>query len=317
MYSEIFKAIVPVLWLVVAGFALRRVGWFTGQADSSLMAVLVRFFYPMLILSFIVENEALEQADNVLWPPLVGFFTVTMGFVLGFLGARALGLERGADRRTFAFAVGIFNYGFLAIPVSNALYDFDRGTNGVLLVHNVGVEVAFWTVGYALITGTFNKRSWRQLFNPPIVAIVLGLGVNYLLAWQEWTVPDWIWPVVNMPAACAIPFGLLLSGATFADLMREPGWWRQGRVIGGGLALRLGILPLLFLVLAMLLPVTTELQRVLIVQAAMPSGILPVVFARHYGGNPRIAMAVVLSTTVVAIVTIPLWAGLGVGWILD
>jgi predicted permease len=57
-----------------------------------------------------------------------------------------------------------------------------------------------------------------------------------------------------------------------------------------------------------------ELKRVLVIQAAMPSGVFPIVLARHYGGQPLTAVQIVLGTTALGILTIPLWLRVGLAW---
>jgi len=71
-------------------------------------------------------------------------------------------------------------------------------------------------------------------------------------------------------------------------------------------ALRLGILPVLFLLLAKYLPCSLELKRVITIQAAMAAAVFPIVMAKHYGGDPATALRVVLGTSLVGLVTIPL-----------
>jgi predicted permease len=75
------------------------------------------------------------------------------------------------------------------------------------------------------------------------------------------------------------------------------------------------VLPVLFLLLAKFIPVPDDLKRVMIVQAAMPAGILPLVIAKHYGGRPLTAVQVVMGTSVLGLFLIPLWLRLGLGWI--
>jgi predicted permease len=58
-----------------------------------------------------------------------------------------------------------------------------------------------------------------------------------------------------------------------------------------------------------------ELKRVLVVQAAMPAAVFPIVLARHYGGQPLVAVQVVLATTALGLLVIPLWLSLGLAWI--
>jgi predicted permease len=75
------------------------------------------------------------------------------------------------------------------------------------------------------------------------------------------------------------------------------------------------LLPLSFLVVAKHLPASAELKHVLVLQAAMPSAVFPIVMARHFGGDPPTALRVVLSTSLVGLVTIPLWVRFGLSWL--
>jgi predicted permease len=79
--------------------------------------------------------------------------------------------------------------------------------------------------------------------------------------------------------------------------------------------LRLGILPVLFLVLAKFLPCSLELKRVITIEAAMSAAVFPIVIAKHYGGDPATALRVVLGTSLVGLVTIPLWLRFGMKWV--
>ena len=63
------------------------------------------------------------------------------------------------------------------------------------------------------------------------------------------------------------------------------------------------------------LPLSIELKRVLVVQAAMPAGLMPIIIARHYGGQPLTAVQIVLGTTILALLTIPLWLRVGLAWV--
>jgi predicted permease len=49
----------------------------------------------------------------------------------------------------------------------------------------------------------------------------------------------------------------------------------------------------------------------MVVQAAMPCAVFPIVLARHFDGSPEIALKVVLTTTILSLITIPLWIAFG------
>jgi malate permease and related proteins len=55
-----------------------------------------------------------------------------------------------------------------------------------------------------------------------------------------------------------------------------------------------------------------ELQRVLVLQAAMPAAVFSIVMARHYGGDAATALRVVLATSLLGLITIPLWLRFGI-----
>ena len=113
--------------------------------------------------------------------------------------------------------------------------------------------------------------------------------------------------MVHWLAQSAIPLALMMIGAIMADHLPELRGGQLFRVAGLAIVMRLGLMPLLFLLLAKYLPCSVELKRVIVVQGAMASAVLPIALTKHYGGDPRIALQVVLGTTVVGLVTIPFW----------
>jgi predicted permease len=121
--------------------------------------------------------------------------------------------------------------------------------------------------------------------------------------------------VIHLSAACAIPLGLMLIGATLVEYLGRPRELYDTRVTLASIFLRLGLLPVAFLLLAKFLPCPVELKRVIVIEAAMPAGILPIVIARHYGGQPLTAVQVVVATTVVGLLVIPLWLRVGLAWV--
>jgi hypothetical protein len=53
----------------------------------------------------------------------------------------------------------------------------------------------------------------------------------------------------------------------------------------------------------------------MVVQAAMPTAMVSIILARAYNGHPRTAVQIVLGTTALGIVVIPLWLRAGLGWV--
>lgn len=306
-YLSLLGAVAPVFVIVAIGFAIRRLGLLTAEADRSLLRLAVNVLVPCLIADSILANAALRQTGNFLLPPLVGLATVSLGYLVGAFGARAMRLAPGKQTRTFAYTVGLYNYGYLAIPLTQSL--FDRETVGVLFTHNLGVEIGFWLGASLVLAAASASRNWRSIFNAPVIAILVSLTLNGINA-QEW-LPPFVLSAARSLGQSAIPLSLLLTGATLRDLLAqiEP---RGGLLVAAGASfLRLGLLPLLFLALAKFLPCSVELKRVIVIQAAMPAAMLPVVIVKHYQGDAPTALTVVLVTTLLGLLTIPFWIRTG------
>ena len=104
---------------------------------------------------------------------------------------------------------------------------------------------------------------------------------------------------------------LVLIGAIVADHFDEAHGGEAVRVVLASSAVRLGVMPVLFLLVAEFFPCSPDLKRVLVLQGAMPSATLPIVLAKHYGGDARVAVQIVLGTSLLGIITIPLWIRIG------
>jgi len=303
----VMNAVLPVIALAVVGLVMRKINWLTAEADASLLRVTINLLLPCLIIDASLDNPALRDVRNLLLAPAVGFLTVAGGMLLAWTLRRFVGVRNEAEGRTFALSVGLYNYGFIPIPLAALM--FGNETLGVLCVHNVGVEMALWSVGLLMLTGSPIGGLWRKMLNAPLLAIVVGLGLNWSGAGSA--LPEALLTAVGWLAQCTIPISLILAGATMADHVGEVRA-RHGRgVIAWAVFLRLGVLPVAFLVLAWLLPASVELKRVIVLQSAMTSAVFPVVLARHYGGDPATAVRVTLATSVVGIVTIPFWIRFG------
>ena len=112
-----------------------------------------------------------------------------------------------------------------------------------------------------------------------------------------------------MIGAVSTPICLIIFGCSLYDLTRNFTW--QPRMLAAGILTRLVIVPALILLLAWLLPVDPLIKRIMVIQSAIPSAVIPVILAKRYGGCPDVGAQVLLSTTLCSFVTLPVWLALG------
>ena len=309
-YWNLLSLTLPVFALIAVGVVVRRVGWVEEVAEASLIRVVVNLLMPCLIFESIVGNTSMRTAGSLLLPPLMGFGFTVAGLVVALYVGRSIGLSDGRAARTFALTAGIANYGYLPLPILSQM--FGPQSQGVLLIHNVGVEVALWTVGVLVLSGLSLREGWKKLINPVLLTLFVAVALN--LSGLSDYVPTLLTDIVHSLARCMVPLGLLMTGVNLAQYIREPNQLFAPRTILAASVVRLGILPVFMMCAARWLPFPLELKRVLVVQAAMPSAVIPIIIARHYGGIPLTAVQIVLGTTAISVFTCPLWIRAGLVW---
>ena len=316
-FWEVLSAVLPVFCLTGIGVLLRQINWLTAEADQTLIRVVVNVLVPCLILDKVVGNPALRDLRNLLIPPLFGFGGICLGLAVAWMLRRVSGAITEPEQRTFAAVNGFQNYGYVPQPIIEQL--FPTGTLGVLFLHNLGVDTGMWTLG--LITlGHAGFGEWRRLINAPILGVLVAVALNFLFAapWfpSQFVVAfRFIGTTNQMLGVCAFPLAIVLIGATMAETFEALRGGAGLRLMGVSVLVRCMIMPVLMLAAARFIPCSPELQRVLIVEAAMPAAVFPIVMARHYGGDVLTAVRVVVATSVVGLFTIPLWIKIGLYWL--
>jgi malate permease and related proteins len=309
--GELFSLILPVFALIAVGAVLRRCHWIEGTAEASLLRLVFDLCMPCLVFDTIVGNSALHDAAGVLFPPLAGFVTTVMGFGVAYVAARWMGLTAETGKRTFTLATGIYNYRYVPIPIVGALWG--AGAQGIVFILGTGVDLAIWTVGLVILTGASAREGWMSLVSPMLVTLIASIGIN--MCGLSSHVPGFLGSMAHSLGVCAVPMGLILTGVGIADYLDEPAKLLHWNVAIGSCTVRLLVMPALMLCFAAWLPWSGDLKRVLVIEAAMPAAVIPVIVSRHYGGHPLTAVQVVLATTAVGLVTTPLWIKAGLAWL--
>ena len=309
-YGQLLSLMLPVFGLIAFGSVLRRYHWIEGAAETSLVRLVVNVCYPFLIFQTVVGNAALRNLSSVGVALGIGFAATSSFLLLALYGGRLLGLSVGGGLRTFALATGMCNYAYLPLPIIGAIWGVR--TQGVLLVHNVGVEAALWTLGILIVSGLSLREGWKRLLSPVVLTLIGSLILN--LSGAAGYLPGFVFSFAQALGACTVPLGLLMIGVGLANYLDNPRELVAPKLVLGAASLRLGLFPLILIGAAHWLPVSTEVKRVMVVQAAMPSGVIPIIIARHYGGQPLTAVRIVIGTTALSFITAPLWLKAGLLW---
>lgn len=315
--DDLWPIVASVLgvFLVMGVGAICRLGdWLSAEADRSLANLTTNVLLPAYFIDSILGGTQFDSLSSAWVPPAFGFGATALGFATGFAFARVLGrwvgLDTDAKQRAFALCVGICNYGYIPLPLAERFFP-DAVVD--LILHNVGVNLALWSVGIMIISGSGSGGWQKAVLSPPFVAVIFAVVVRQF-SWAE-LIPSSILTAVGALGDCAIPLGLLLSGAIIIDFLRGASWSGSTRMMAAAIGLRQGLMPVLMLLAAGAWATSVDMRQVMLLQAAMPVAVFPIVLVLLYDRDTQTALRVVLSTSLAGIVLIPFWLAVGKWWL--
>ncbi|MDA7952125.1 MAG: AEC family transporter [Pirellulaceae bacterium] len=319
----IVSAEVALFLIILLGVWIRYSGYLDGVVEGRIFKLIVHYIWPCFVFSKIAMVSELGSAGKILFLPLLGIGSVLVGLSLGWLLLKVLPkrwLPSDGSIATFLVCVAFYNYGFLPIPLMETLFPEAGGSSQLsqLLIFGFGVELTAWTVGYSLMNRNCNKHWWQKGINPPSVAIVLAVLCN-TSGVSQW-IPQGLFDGVTKIGTLGIPLALLLIGSTIYGIFEETRnafcWKEFFRVTAIVASLRIVVLPLLFLGYTYcFLAEDTTLKMILALEAAMPCAMFPILFSRHFDGDVQFAFYAVSGTTLLSVITTPLWLVIGFTWL--
>ena len=313
-FWPIIASVLGVFLVMGVGAVCRSLSWLTAEADRTLAHLTANILLPAYFVKQFSEGGQIETVATAWQPPLFGFLSTAISFLIALAVAKTLGhligLNSDGSQRAFALCAGICNYGYIPLPLAERFYE-----SAVidLILHNVGVTIALWSIGVAIISGE-GGDGWRKpLSSPPLWAVLISILMS-VTGWME-RIPAPAKTAIDTLGSCAIPMGLLLSGAIIIDFVRDKSWLSQSRVILAAIGVRQVLLPALMLLAGGWAVADSDLRVVVMLQAAMPSAVFPIILTKLYNRDTETALRVVLWTSIAGVVLIPIWLAIGGWWL--
>jgi hypothetical protein len=297
--SEIAAPFIALISLVIVGMWTKHRGIISDKGQSELTDFVLDISMPALVFVSIAgdtSQEMLLQAPVVI---LAAVSIILLGYVLARLSAPILGLET-RQRLVFELETAFPNTGFLGIPVNALLF----GTPGAFfaILCDLGLMLLFFSFSAWILDRSQIRKNWRKmLINPINIAILAGL-VPALAGWQ---IPNLFMDSIRMLGEVTIPLGLLLVGLMAVPITVER---EQSRIIGWTAFLRLLVIPAIVFAITRWVQLPHPVGAVIVLEAAMPAFAGGPILAQKHGADHRLAASTTVLTTLMATVTLPLFA---------
>jgi len=300
--------------LQMTGLILCGIGWRwlepAGLEPVQTRKVLTSLVYYLLLPALVVSVlwEA-ELGNTTVFIALSAAFAVFTGFLLSLLVCRVC-KARPAVRGAVILAAAFPNATYLGLPVLEATFgpwarsvaiQFDLFACTPLLF-TLGVLIA---ARYGSATAGVHSMTRELLRIPALWAAFLAVSVNLL----DLEMHTLLAGVLGMLERGVVPLMLISLGLS---LEWNRAHWRKLPTVVPVLLLRLMLIPALVALFASAIGLSGELRAAVVMEAAMPSMVIGIVFCDRYDLDVGLYATTVTVTTVLSLVTLPLWYG----WLL-
>lgn len=294
------NATVPIFLVMVVGYILRRIK----MVDEPFIKTLNKFNYkvtlPVLLFRDIAQSDFYSVWDTkyVLFCFLVTLFCIVMIWFLAglcFKNKALLGEFVQASYRSSAAVLGV------------AFIQNIYGNSGMAPLMIIGT-VPLYNVAAVLVlsftgphAGGLNKQAFQKSLigiatNPIILSIFLGMAVSAC----QITFPVMLTKTIGNIASLATPLALIALGAGFKG-RKAIKLIKPTMIVT---ALKLVVLPLLFLPLAIALGFRNEMLVALLVMLGAPTTPSCYIMAKNLGHEGVLTSGAVVATTFFSSVTL-------------
>lgn len=309
MISEVLSGIVPIIVLIVLGFVLHEKKFLSKGLDRNLTFLVMNVALPASVFLSVVNNLTVKTLEELAKPLVIGLIVFGANYMLSYFIMRLSRVPRGR-KGIFLNTVVNANTIFIGMPLNQALF----GTEAIsyFLVYYVLNTLSTWTVGAVFIArdgrtqgAGGGKVNLKQILSPPILGLlaavpVLLLGIH---------LPKPVTETLSYLGTLVTPLSLLYIGIVLSEAgLRSVRFDKDTVVALLGKFVLSPVLTATALYLAVRygIALPAKLRDTMIVQSAVPALTVLPILAGDAGGDVEYATNVVVTSTVLFVVVIPL-----------
>jgi len=283
--NAILAAAVPVLLTVLLGYIIAKTG---RPFDSRTVTFIISMIGTPVLIFYNLTHTTISPD---LLARISGATLLTVGCFL-LIGMTVLKLF-GLSSRVYLPSLSFPNTGNLGLPLS--LYAFGQtGLNYAIAVFAI-VAVSNHTIGHTITAG---RGHWREvLSNPVIPAVICGIAFGYFGI----VLPVSLDNTLELLSGLTIPLMLLMLGTSLARIPVTT--LTRSSLLS---VLRIGMGVVVSLLIAHLFGFTGAERGAFVLQCSMPVAVYNYVYAQMYDSSPEEIASLVVVSTVMSVITIPL-----------
>ncbi|HHX03503.1 MAG TPA: AEC family transporter [Tissierellia bacterium] len=284
--------------IILIGFLAKKTRLVSDQARPVLSQFVLNVAMPFLILDSMMFDYDPQMLKNSMTILGIAIVVYAVAILISELSPRLWKLPP-SHMASYHFGMVLPNTGFLGLPLLRVTYGAEAAFYGTM-IHLVFIALN-WTYGvYVFTRDEGSEVKLKDLINPSILSLFLG----FLLFLLPIRLPNIVLRTISSMSHTASPLTMFIIGMMLTEIRFKELFMSLKPVI---LALYRNVLfPLAVYFVLKSLHFSGPLLYVPTVIFGMPVAANTAIFAQGYGKDYQTATKVVLVSTVLALLTIPL-----------
>lgn len=305
------SSVVEIVLIMALGYILRRNNWFADSFGGNIASLITKIALPasifMSVMKYLTKDKLMGLGIGIIFPALA----VIISYLVAFLAVKLFKIRPGR-RGIFINAVANANTIFIGMPLNTAL--FGNKAMSYFLIYYIVNTVSTWAFGVYLIQNDDptadgkkerGKINWAKLLPMPLVGFIFS--IIWLLIGIP--VPNFLGQTLTYVGSLVTPLSLIYIGIVLYDAGLNNFRFERDSILA--LIGRFIISPLVLIVLIKLgmvmgVHLPSLMRQTLVVQSATPMlAVLPIL-AKEAHGDVKYATDVVVMSTVLFVVVVPI-----------
>ncbi|OOB78327.1 MAG: hypothetical protein BEN18_07925 [Epulopiscium sp. Nuni2H_MBin001] len=289
---------VMMFLLILIGFMLRKTGKFTDAGKKTVVDLILYVIIPAnIIKSFSAEIG--DDATFFVTIILVGIFSNLLQIVIAKFVYRKLPED---IRSIYRYSTIVPNSGFIGIPLAESVFGIIGLTYAsISLIPN---RFVVWTGGVTCFSTEldYKKMIKETLTHPCIIATFIGIFIMF----AKITLPEPILQTITTCSNACTSLTMIYVGTILGDINFKESLFSKS--IFNFCIMRLIIIPAIIYMVCTAFSMEPLITGVSVILCATPAGSTTSIMASKYGANEKVATKIVILSTALSLITIPLWS---------
>lgn len=304
MFSTVINSVISLFLILLIGIYGSKKKIITPSINKGLTDILINLTLPLLIISSFMISFNEDMRANLYKAFLISPIT----FFILFIISKVLVIPiKGNKKRVLNFSNIFMNTGFIGFPLLNAIF----GAEGVVYgsVFNMFFNLFVWSYGVMLFKGYNEQKNLKNeilsvLKHPTIISVFIGLIIMIFSI----RLPNVIHSSVKLVGDITGPLSMIVVGVNLTSVNFKE--HLKDWTIYYGTLIKLVIMPIIIILIFKIMGEDSMVANSIIVQVAMPTATLASIFAEKYNNELEYSTIMVVITTLLSVVTIPLIVGI-------